>query len=1048
MLNTVRLLIFSLLIFSSVTVADDLVKVQISSHQEASQLEGFGVEPILRLSDGYLVLANWRQVEALSVSGLSIELLANDIDKNRLGLDNRRDEANKNRWPVVYEQDGLRLFHLSDKMSATQADGSSLIPIRNENLKIYYKEQLFFNKSALAELDLPMDLVDSISFDSVYSYLHTLQAFNGRLAGTQSNYAARDWILGQFQSFGYGNARLDFFNSYVNGSWRSCYNVIATKLGTVFPDRYIVIGAHHDAVEYSPGADDNGSGTSGVLEIARILANVETEMSFVFVTFDSEEQGLNGAWHYADDAAVRGDSIVCMLNMDMIGHISNNSYAEVMHGARNAYAKLWIEISQPVSGITGVLGGSAGNSDHYAFDQNGYDVLFASEFDFSTVYHSYRDSTTYINFDYLTRMVRVSAATSYIINMAPLPVELESVRDAGDGQSLLVSWIDEDQVNRDSFIVYYDTEPETGLDSVLVPGDQTSAMLEGLTEGLLYRVHVIAVDESGNRSIAYEEGLAWPYHLPAAPESFVALPEYRSIRLSWIGNNTELDFSHYTLVRDGEIMPFMISDTFYIDNDFDLGSDLHSYLIVAVDTDGNISDTVGATPTITRAATLTPGTLLAVNRSSRRTPQIVDEAVTGEFLTDALAGYAYDYYSDTAYGNNQNIELSDMLDYELIVLGGESGRDDDFGNAATFGGILDSLSYYLSIGGKVIIFGRWGNLRTGSAISDTIYFSPFGSDYGYNSSFHIDRRINYLTDWTSTTLSSDLIGSHSLAAGYPDLTWDSLATVGHSFPWVEVSGIPCPSFPIFVGGSPAEPLYSYDSKSNFAFTEGRTTGWRYIGSDYQYIFFEIPLSFMERSTAKAALQMAVSELLTSGPAAATMITPDTLDLTGSYPSEISVYLGNFSDGHIPDDIFVPSVLINGWIPASASVIEPSHPDFVGEVLRLDIETDLFLSGYAGLIDTSQRIYTASFRYSGDPRTHIVDGGITFISPSFIVGDANGDHNVNVGDAVYLINFVFKAGPPPDPFEAGDANCDTSSNVGDAVFIINFVFKGGPEPSCP
>lgn len=61
------------------------------------------------------------------------------------------------------------------------------------------------------------------------------------------------------------------------------------------------------------------------------------------------------------------------------------------------------------------------------------------------------------------------------------------------------------------------------------------------------------------------------------------------------------------------------------------------------------------------------------------------------------------------------------------------------------------------------------------------------------------------------------------------------------------------------------------------------------------------------------------------------------------------------------------------------------------------------------------------------------------------GDANGDGTVNVGDAVFLINYIFKGGAAPDPLSAGDANCDGISNVGDAVYLINYVFKGGPAP---
>ena len=66
-------------------------------------------------------------------------------------------------------------------------------------------------------------------------------------------------------------------------------------------------------------------------------------------------------------------------------------------------------------------------------------------------------------------------------------------------------------------------------------------------------------------------------------------------------------------------------------------------------------------------------------------------------------------------------------------------------------------------------------------------------------------------------------------------------------------------------------------------------------------------------------------------------------------------------------------------------------------------------------------------------------------PSYLCGDANGDSKVNVSDAVYLINYVFSHGNPPDPLIAGEANCDTRVNVSDAVYIINYVFSQGKPP---
>jgi hypothetical protein len=68
---------------------------------------------------------------------------------------------------------------------------------------------------------------------------------------------------------------------------------------------------------------------------------------------------------------------------------------------------------------------------------------------------------------------------------------------------------------------------------------------------------------------------------------------------------------------------------------------------------------------------------------------------------------------------------------------------------------------------------------------------------------------------------------------------------------------------------------------------------------------------------------------------------------------------------------------------------------------------------------------------------------------YTCGDANSDGNVNVSDAVYIINYVFVGGNPPFPLAAGDPNGDRSCNVSDAVFIINYIFIGGSDPvACP
>jgi len=66
-------------------------------------------------------------------------------------------------------------------------------------------------------------------------------------------------------------------------------------------------------------------------------------------------------------------------------------------------------------------------------------------------------------------------------------------------------------------------------------------------------------------------------------------------------------------------------------------------------------------------------------------------------------------------------------------------------------------------------------------------------------------------------------------------------------------------------------------------------------------------------------------------------------------------------------------------------------------------------------------------------------------PCFICGDADGDGEINISDPVFLIEYIFKGGPPPVPEAAGNVNCDGDINIGDVVYLINYIFKGGPPP---
>lgn len=69
------------------------------------------------------------------------------------------------------------------------------------------------------------------------------------------------------------------------------------------------------------------------------------------------------------------------------------------------------------------------------------------------------------------------------------------------------------------------------------------------------------------------------------------------------------------------------------------------------------------------------------------------------------------------------------------------------------------------------------------------------------------------------------------------------------------------------------------------------------------------------------------------------------------------------------------------------------------------------------------------------------------SPIGLAGDANSDGHVQVSDAIYLLNYLFKGGSPPHPLGSADVNDDQTVNLADVVYLINYLFRGGPSPVC-
>jgi hypothetical protein len=405
------LLVGLFLLFAAASAgAADLYKVMVRDATEARMLATTGVEAIVLVRDGYLVLADPVAAQQLQKTGLVTTLLASGVDRTNLALDHRLDGGNVGRYPLVYEEDQLRLFKVDLSRLPETATPFDFVSLPEKPLKIKSMQAEILPEALSVDLNRIKAMMDQVSKDSLQAYVTQLQKLYRRLSGTSNIYAARDSIRARFQRFGYTNVMLDTFVAPVSGGNQPCYNVMVKKTGTMYPDLQIIIGAHYDGVYNSPAADDNGSGTAGVLELARILKDSTLGVTVIFIAFDAEEWGLYGSQHYASEAAARNDRILVMFNMDMIANLPNSNQANLFTGPRTQFAQTWINIAAPLVGITGRLAGASAGSDHYPFTQLGYDGVFLAEYIFSSVYHSPRDSTTYMNFTYMTKMVQATLA--------------------------------------------------------------------------------------------------------------------------------------------------------------------------------------------------------------------------------------------------------------------------------------------------------------------------------------------------------------------------------------------------------------------------------------------------------------------------------------------------------------------------------------------------------------------------------------------------------------------------------------------------------------
>lgn len=186
-------------------------------------------------------------------------------------------------------------------------------------------------------------LLNQVNAERLYNNIGRLQGFTTRhvnstqTSDTQGVGAASRWLYNEFlaiqdESKGNFQAFTHPFTANYNGVQSTQQNIVGIINGTLPNTPAIVIGAHYDsrtddltdANAFAPGADDNGSGTAAVLEMARILSKIRPRATLIFVLFAAEEVNRQGSRAFVQDYIVGYNiSVKVMINLDTIG--SNNA---------------------------------------------------------------------------------------------------------------------------------------------------------------------------------------------------------------------------------------------------------------------------------------------------------------------------------------------------------------------------------------------------------------------------------------------------------------------------------------------------------------------------------------------------------------------------------------------------------------------------------------------------------------------------------------------------------------------------------------------------
>ena len=350
-----------------------------------------------KITTSYAVLAENKQFKIIDVLSSDLDTLTLLADQVKCG--HYVNVSHKLLGTLAARQQSAQNILKKDQVKSLKSEHSEVYEIKHQDEV----------NTALKE----------ISSDNIWGTLTHLTSYHNRSATKDTGVEAAEWLKKTFEAMAVENGRADTNTFFVKTGWYKQPSLV-TVIGKDIKAPALVIGAHMDTLDgRMPGAGDDGSGSSSVMEMARVLLASKTTFKrpIYIIWYAAEERGLVGSQYVVEHFIKHSIPVKAAIQFDMTGYrVDPNDptmwvFTDYTHkGLSNYVAKLidtYIHVPVDYSHC------GYGCSDHASWTEEGIPAAFPCESNFedhNPYIHSSSDTMDLLSLEHMTNFSKLALA--------------------------------------------------------------------------------------------------------------------------------------------------------------------------------------------------------------------------------------------------------------------------------------------------------------------------------------------------------------------------------------------------------------------------------------------------------------------------------------------------------------------------------------------------------------------------------------------------------------------------------------------------------------